>query len=98
MRSLRVVVAPPSFDQDLRLPQAIEDFAIQKLVSEPGVEAFTISVFPWAARFDICGLCADGLDPVLYGLSNELWAVVGTYERRYSAQDEQVAQNIDDVA
>jgi hypothetical protein len=37
----------PLLDQDLRFPLAVEDFAVQQLVPELGVEAFTISVFPW---------------------------------------------------
>ena len=44
--SFRVVVFPPFFDQDLRLTQAVEDFTIQELIPEPGVEAFTVSIFP----------------------------------------------------
>jgi hypothetical protein len=44
MWAFRVVVLPPFFDQDLCFSQAVEDFAIQELISEPGVEAFTVSV------------------------------------------------------
>lgn len=34
-------------DQDLGFAQAVENFAVEPLVAEPGVEAFAISVFPW---------------------------------------------------
>jgi len=44
--SFGVVVFPPFFDQDLRFTQAVEDLAIQELISEPGIEAFAVSVFP----------------------------------------------------
>jgi hypothetical protein len=47
MRPDRVVVDAPLLDQDLRLSQAVEDFAIQQLVAEPGIEAFAVSVFLW---------------------------------------------------
>ena len=46
MWAFRVVVFPPFFDQDLSFSQAVEDFAIQELIPEPGVEAFTVSVLP----------------------------------------------------
>lgn len=41
-----VVVFSPFFDQDLSFSQAVEDFAIQELIPEPSVEAFTVSVLP----------------------------------------------------
>ena len=44
--SFCVVVFPPFFDQDLCLAQAVEDFAVQELIPEPGIEAFAVSVFP----------------------------------------------------
>jgi hypothetical protein len=40
-------VDAPLLDQDLGLSQAVEDFTVEQLVSEPGVEAFKISVFPY---------------------------------------------------
>ncbi len=63
--SFRIEVFPPFFDQDLSLAQTVEDLAVQELVSEPSVEAFTISILPRAARFNVGRLCADSLDPVL---------------------------------
>ena len=74
--SLRVVVFPPFFDQDLGFAQAVEDFAIEELVPEAGIEAFAVSVLPGAAWFNVCGLRANSLDPVLDGLSNKLRPVV----------------------
>ena len=40
-----VVVAPPSFDQNVGFSQCLENFAIDQFMSEPGIEAFTIAVF-----------------------------------------------------
>ena len=98
MRSFGVVVFPPLFDQDLSLAQAVEDLTVQKLVAEPGVEAFAVSVLPGAARLDVGGLGANGFNPVLNRLSNELWAVVRADIGRHTAQDEQVAQGVDHIA
>ncbi len=44
--SFGVVVLSPFFDQDLCFAQAVEDFAVQELIPEPGIEAFTISIIP----------------------------------------------------
>ena len=41
---------------------------------------------------------ANSFDPILHGLSNELRAVVRPNERWDVAQDEQVAQHINDIA
>ena len=60
------------------LAQRVENFAVEKLVAQPLVEALDEAVFPWTARGDVGGLCADGGDPILHGLGDELRAVVGT--------------------
>ena len=39
MRPDGVVVDAPLLDQDLGFPQAVEDFAIEQLIPEPGTEA-----------------------------------------------------------
>ena len=41
-----VVVAAPSFDQDLSLTQREEEDPVQQLAAEAGVEALAVSVFP----------------------------------------------------
>ena len=66
--TFRVVVFPPFFDQDLGFAQAVEDFAVQELVPEAGIEAFAVSVLPRAAWFDVRSLCADRLNPILHSL------------------------------
>ena len=75
VRSFGFVVFSSFFDQDLRFAQAVEDFAVQELISEPGIEGFAVSVLPWAARFDVGGLRANSLDPILNRLRNELGAI-----------------------
>ncbi len=70
-----VVVFPPLFDQDLGFSQTVEDFTVQELIPESGVEAFAVSVLPGRAWFDVSRLRADGFNPILHGLSNELRTV-----------------------
>ena len=95
--SFCVVVLPPLFDQDLRLGQAVEDFAVEQLIAEPGVEALAISVLPWRTGLDVGRSGANGGDPVPHRLCDELRAVVGSNERRNTAQDEEITQHVDDA-
>ena len=75
MRTERVVEAPPAFHDDAGFSESVEDFAIEQLVPKPGVEALDVAVLPRAAGLDVGGPCANGGDPVLDGLRNELGAV-----------------------
>src|ERR671917_1008416 len=97
VRAHRVVVASPALDHDLRLAQAVEDLAVQQLVTEPGVEALDEAVLPWAAGGDVGGLGAHRRDPFLDRLGHELGAVIGADVARHAAQDEQIGQDIDHV-
>lgn len=67
---------PPLFNQDVRFLQAVEEFSVQQLIPEAGVEALAISVFLRRTWFDAHGLCLQSVDPLPDGLSNELRAVV----------------------
>ena len=69
----------PGLDDDLGLGEAVEDFAVEQLVAELGVEALAVAVLPRAARFDVGGLRADGGDPVPHCRGDKLGAVVGSY-------------------
>jgi len=42
VRSLGVVAAPPFFDHDLCLSQAVENLAVQQFVAHSAVEAFAV--------------------------------------------------------
>lgn len=58
-------MAPPGFDQDLRLGQGVEDLPVQELVAHRAVEALAVVIFPWAARLPTrlaarAGLCCAG--------------------------------------
>lgn len=76
VRAHRVEVAPPAFDDDLRFSEGIEDFAVEKLVAEPGVERLDEAVLPWAAGRDVGGLRANCADPGLHSLGDEFGAVI----------------------
>ena len=97
MRANGIVVAPPALDDDLGLAQGVEDLAVEQLVTQARVEALDEPVLPRAAGGDVGGLCADGGDPLLHRLGNELRAVVRTDMPGNAAQDEQTRQHIDDV-
>lgn len=77
VRSLFVVVAPPTFDDDLRLIQVAEPFHVEAFVSEPTVERFSLRILPRTARLDV--ECLDAFDseprPDLVG--DEFGAVIG---------------------
>ncbi len=94
----RVVVFPPSFDDDLGFSERVEDFTVQQLVSEPGVEALYIAVLPRASRLDIGGLGANGCNPIPNRLSDELGAIIASHICRWPTQDEQVGQSVDHIS
>jgi len=71
-----VVVFPPLFDQNLSFSKAVEDFAVEHLVSEPAIEAFTVTVLPRAPRFDVSCLGANGVDPVSDSLGDKFRPVI----------------------
>jgi hypothetical protein len=45
MRSHRVLVPPPFFDDDLHLFEAVEDPPVEQFIPETSVKALAISVF-----------------------------------------------------
>src|SRR5215210_5473232 len=71
----RIVMPSPAFDDDLSLPQGVEDLSIQQLVSEPGVERLHIPVLPRRAPLDVRCLGAHGRDPRLHGLGHKLRSI-----------------------
>ena len=85
---------PPGLDQDFRLPEIIEDFPRQQLVSELGVEALAVSILPRRTGFDIERLHADPAKPLAQGRGDELGAIVGTDMLRRAMMHEQFAQRV----
>ena len=72
----------PAFDDDLSLPQRVEDLPVQQLVAEPGIEALNIAILPRTAWFDEGGLRADSPDPGSDVFRNELGTIVAADKRR----------------
>ena len=46
VRAFGFIVLAPLLDDDLGLLQWIEDFTVEQLIPETGIEAFDIAVFP----------------------------------------------------
>lgn len=97
MRALRVVVLTPALDHDLRLSQAVEDLAVEQLVSQLRVEALTVTVLPRRTRLDVGSLGADGGDPLPHGFGDELRTIVGSDMVWHASQNELIRQHVDDV-
>ena len=51
----------PLLDQNARFIQAVEQFAIQELISKFPIKTFTVTVLPRAAWLDIRSLGADAV-------------------------------------
>ena len=67
---------PPSLNQFLCLLQRVEDFGIQKFISEFAIEDFVVSILPWAAGFNELRLHADRPEPGSDGNARKLQAIV----------------------
>lgn len=76
MRAPGVVVLAPTLDDGRRFGEAVEDLAVQKLVTQLRVEALAIAILPRRAWFDEGRPGPDGCDPVPYRFGDELRAVV----------------------
>ncbi len=76
VRPDRVVMPPPTFDDDLGFLQRVEGLAVEKLVSQLRVEALAIAILPRAAWLDISGPGAYSCNPLLQSLGDELRAIV----------------------
>ena len=97
MWALRVVMPPPLLNDDPGFFQAVEDFSVQELIAEPGIEALAVSVLPGRPGFDVGGLGTDSLDPLPDRIRDKLWPVVRSDVGRNTADDEQVGQGINHI-
>jgi hypothetical protein len=97
VRTDRIVVPTPAFDDDPSLGERVEDLPVQQLVAKPGVEGFYEAILPRAPGHDVGGLRPNASNPLLHCLGDELGAVIGTDMARDATKDEQTRQNIDDV-
>jgi hypothetical protein len=70
--TLAVIVLSPLFDDDFSLLQAVEDFTVEQLIPEAGVEALAVAVLPGRTWRYVSSFGPDGVDPASNLLGNEL--------------------------
>jgi hypothetical protein len=63
------------------------DLAVEQLIAQARVEALDVAVLPTTAALDIGGLGADGGDPSLDGLGDELRPIIRPDVTGDAAQD-----------
>ena len=65
-------------DEGLGFLDAVENFAVGQFIPQFSVEAFTITVLPWASGLDVERLGAHVCQPAAYDLGRHLKAIVGS--------------------
>jgi hypothetical protein len=93
--SLGVVILAPSFDHNLGPLEAVEDFTVEQLVSEPSVEGFTVTVFPRTARLDEQLLGPELLEPGPDDLGGHLRSIVGANMFRDAPFEHDIGEGLD---
>jgi hypothetical protein len=84
---------PPAFDQDLCLLQTVEDFAVQKLVSELAIKAFIVTIFPRRTWRDEESLDLHLFKPFAHSNGRELRPIIRTNVLGRAMLGEQVCEN-----
>src|SRR6266568_8622807 len=73
--ALRVVFHAPPLRQNLCLLQRVKNLAVQELIAQLAVEAFTVPVFPQTPRLDVQRPRAQLAQPLPQLLSNKLRSI-----------------------
>ncbi len=94
MRPHRVVVNPPTIDQDLGFTQRVEDLAVEQLVSEFAVEALDVPVLPWTPGLDVQRGHAHFAQPVPHHIGGELRSIIRANIFRYAPRGHQPGQSL----
>src|SRR5664280_1871533 len=76
VRPQTVVEPPPAGDEDLRLLERVEEFAVQEFVTQLAVERLDVAVLPGGAGLDEQGGDAEVTEPFAHRLGDELGTVV----------------------
>ena len=92
-----VVVDTPLFNENLYLLECRKNLSIEEFVSRTGIKAFTVSVFPWTAWFDISSFCSKCSDPVSNWLCYKLRSIIGPDVSWESLDDDKISQWIDNI-
>jgi hypothetical protein len=74
MGSDMVIVFDPFPRHNLGRLKTVEDFSIKKVVSKGAVKAFTKTIFPGAARFNVGFLYSNTCQPTTQLFGNKFWA------------------------
>ena len=90
----RIVLLSPSLDQHLRLLQSVEDFHVQKFVSELAIEALVVAVLPGTAGFDVERFHADPSEPGSDGNGCKLRTIVRSNVIWWAVPDKQLSQTV----
>jgi hypothetical protein len=53
VRPDRIVVTPPALRDDLSLTLGVEDFTVEQLVAQTGIEALNVAILPGAAAREV---------------------------------------------
>jgi hypothetical protein len=67
-----------------RFAQAVEQLAVEPLISELAVKALAITVLPRAARRDVGGVSAQALEPIPKDGGHKLGTVIASDEFRHT--------------
>ena len=78
MRTFLVILEAPVFGQHFGFQQRSEYLTVEKLITQFIVEAFNVTVLPWAAWLDVKAFYMTLFEPVLDGISNEFRAIIAT--------------------
>lgn len=89
-----IVAAAPALDQHPGFLEAIEDLAVEALVSELADEAFIVPVLPRTAGFDLERLQINLQEPVPDRLRRKLAAVVGADVIQSTAPNKETCQDL----
>jgi hypothetical protein len=97
MRPDLIVMPTPHLDQHLCPLQSVEDFPVQKLVSQLTVEALDVSVLPWTTWFDEQGLNIQPMKPLSKYLGYELRAIIRPYMGWHPMLEHQPSHDTDHI-
>ena len=97
VRSARVVMDPPPFDDHLSFFQRVEDLPVQTFVPQLAIERFAVSVLPRTARFNEQRLGSQCAEPLLHTIRAHLRAVITPHMFGDSVPQHRIAQGFDHV-
>lgn len=92
MRSCRVVIDPPFFDEAARLGQCCERILVETFVPEPSDEALGKRVLHWFAWGDVMPVDAGFLAPAQDGMTGQFRPVVGDDDLWLAAKGDEPIQ------